>query len=163
MLVLMEQGFGKEEMIRLNWVRCHQQSLFLSDVFDAGGQALNQRYLTRRPTDKAWSTLLFPRESPLVRNFYLWRQALSLLAPRGVASHWLGCFTGKGHKIWGWRLDQQSNCLYKLGGATMDVYLPSTTDGRTRRTHPWSLEQRGVPSAKQGLVCTVSNHGSVRR
>ncbi len=66
-------------------------------------------------------------------------------------------FTGKGHKIWGWRLDQRSN---KLGGTTMNVYLPSTTDGRTRRTHQWSLEQRGVPSAKQGLVCTVSDHDS---
>jgi hypothetical protein len=60
MLVLENHGFSEEELIRLNQVWCHQQVLFLSDVLDASGRALDRRYLRQRPMDKVWSTLLFP-------------------------------------------------------------------------------------------------------
>ncbi len=42
MLALVDQGFSEEELIRLNWVRCHQHVPFVSDVFDASGRALDQ-------------------------------------------------------------------------------------------------------------------------
>ncbi len=41
MLALEGLGFREEELIRLNRVRCHQQVLFLLDVFDASGRALD--------------------------------------------------------------------------------------------------------------------------
>jgi hypothetical protein len=41
MLVLEDHGFSKEELIRHNQVWCHQQVLFLSDVLDACGCALD--------------------------------------------------------------------------------------------------------------------------
>jgi hypothetical protein len=152
MLALIDHGFSKNELIHLNRVRCHQQVLFLSDVFDASGWALDQRYLSRRSTDEVWSTLLFPRESPPYQDIHLWQQALRLLAPRGRASHRLGRFTEKGHKIWEWRLDPECNQLYKTHGSTMDMYLPSNTDGRTRRTSRWSCTQRDVPCVDRGTV-----------
>jgi hypothetical protein len=87
MLTLVDQRFSKEELIRLNQARCHQHVLFVSDVFDASGRALDRGYLTRRPTAEVWSTLLLPRELPPHRDFHLWQRALHFLAPRGRAEH----------------------------------------------------------------------------
>jgi hypothetical protein len=87
MLALVDQGFSEEELICLNWVRCHQHVLFVLDVFDASGRAMDRRYLTWRPTAEVWSTLLFPRESPPHRDFHLWQRALHLLTPWGRAKH----------------------------------------------------------------------------
>jgi hypothetical protein len=36
--------FNEDELVRLNWVRCHQQVLFISDVFDASGRAVDRKY-----------------------------------------------------------------------------------------------------------------------
>jgi hypothetical protein len=99
MLTLVDQGFSEEELIHLNWVRCHQHILFVSDVFDASGRALDWRYLTWWPTAEVWSTLLFPKESPPHWDFHLWQRALHLLAPWGRAEHQLGNLVAKGHKI----------------------------------------------------------------
>ncbi len=41
MLALEDHGFSEDELICLNQFRCHQQVLFLSDVFDASGRALD--------------------------------------------------------------------------------------------------------------------------
>ena len=41
-------GFSERELIRINRVRLHQQVLFVSDVMDAGGRAIDRRYLERR-------------------------------------------------------------------------------------------------------------------
>jgi hypothetical protein len=81
MLALIDHGFSTDELIRLNQVRCHQHVLFVLDVFDASGSALDWRYFTQRRTDKMWSTLLFPQESPPYQDIQLWKQALHLLAP----------------------------------------------------------------------------------
>ena len=37
--------FDKDELLRLNQVWCHQQVLFISDVFDASGRAVDRKYL----------------------------------------------------------------------------------------------------------------------
>jgi hypothetical protein len=160
MLALIDHGFSKNKLIRLNQVRCHQQVLFISDIFDASGRALDQRYLSQRSKDEAWSTLFFPWESPPYRDIRLWQQALRLLAPWGRASHRLGRFTEKGYKIWEWRLNPECNRLYKTHGSTMDMYLLSNTDGCTRWTNRWSCAQRDVPRVDRGTVCTVSDNGS---
>jgi hypothetical protein len=133
MKVFEDHGFSGDDLIRLNRVRCHQQVLYLSDVFDASGRALDRRYLRQRPMDEVWSTLLFPRESPPYRDIHLWQQALHLLAPRGRATHRLGHFKEKGHKIWEWRLNTEQELLYRIRGSTMDTYISSNTEGHTRR------------------------------
>ncbi len=159
MLVLEDHGFSKEELIRLNQVRCYQQVLFLSDVLDTSGRALDRRYLRQRPTDEVWSTLLFPQESPSYQDVHLWQQALHLLAPRDRALHWLGQFKAKGHKIWEWRLDTDQEQLYQIRGPIMDMYMPSDTEGRTRRGNRWYCAQRAIPREDKGIVCSVSEHG----
>ncbi len=123
MLALVDQGFSEEELICLNWVRCHQHVLFVSDVFDASGRALDWRYLTWRPTAEVRSTLLFPRELPPHQNFHLWQRALHLLVPRGRAKHQLGSLVA-GHKIWEWCYDPENSRLYNIRGASMDIYVP---------------------------------------
>ena len=92
--------FNEDEMLRLNRVRCHKQVLFISDVFDASGKAVDRKYLARRPSEEAWSTLIFPQERPPRRDFNLWQRAVLLLAPRGRLDSRLGCLMAKGHKIW---------------------------------------------------------------
>ena len=71
MWALLEEEFSEEDMTHLNRVRCHQQVLYLSDVFDARGVALDQRYLVRRQAGDTWSTLIFPKESPPARDFHV--------------------------------------------------------------------------------------------
>jgi hypothetical protein len=102
MLALVDQGFNEDELICLNWVRCHQHVLFVPDVFDASGRALDQQYLTRRPTSEVWLTPLFARESPPHQDFHLWQRALHLFTPQGRAKPRLGSLIAKGHKIWDW-------------------------------------------------------------
>ena len=36
--------FDKDELLHLNQVWCHQQVLFISDVFDASGRAVDRKY-----------------------------------------------------------------------------------------------------------------------
>ena len=63
--------FDEDELLHLNRVRCHQQVLFISDIFDASGRAVDRKYLEQRPVEEAWSTLIFPQEHPPRRDFNL--------------------------------------------------------------------------------------------
>ena len=56
--------FNDNELIRLNRVRGNQQVLFISDVFNASGRAVDRNYLVQRPAEETWSTLIFPQECP---------------------------------------------------------------------------------------------------
>ncbi len=69
MKVFVECGYTDDELVRLNRVRCNQQVFFYSDIFDAGGSALDRRYLVRRPPGSTWSTLIFPQESPPAKDY----------------------------------------------------------------------------------------------
>jgi hypothetical protein len=100
MLILKETGYLREELVRLNRVRCHQQAIFYSDIFDSRGRSLDRRYRTRRPEGETWFSLIFPVERPPARDFQLWRLALEDIAPRGVPRRWLGSHVGAGHKVW---------------------------------------------------------------
>ncbi len=114
MKVFVECEFTDEELIRLKRVRCNQQVIFYSNVFDAGGSMLDRRYLERRPQGATWSTLIFPQELPPAKDFRLWRQALCLIAPRGRPQQRFGKFVSKGHKIWDWRYDLENFRLYHV-------------------------------------------------
>ncbi len=69
-------NYDTQSLQRLNRVRIHQQVIFLSDVIDASGRALEKKYQYRRPTSKQWTTLIFPKEDPSCSDFRLWRKAL---------------------------------------------------------------------------------------
>jgi hypothetical protein len=155
MKVFVECEFTDEELIRLNQVRCNQQVIFYSDVFDAGGSALDRRYLERRLQGAMWSTLIFPQESPPARDFRLWRQALCLIAPRGRPQQQLGKFVSKGHKIWDWRYDLENSCLYHVRGSVMDIYNPLLVPGHTRRANRWTCARIDQPRQDFGTMCTV--------
>jgi hypothetical protein len=49
---LFRMQFNKNELMRLNTVHLHQQVLFLSDILDARGMAINRKYLEWRPRSK---------------------------------------------------------------------------------------------------------------
>ena len=100
MLCLEEAGYSKDELIRLNRVRCYQQVIFLSDIFGPNGRSIDRRYMVRRPEGDNWSTLIFPKEKPAPRDFILWRSALDDLAPRGLPRNRLGVCVRTSHKIY---------------------------------------------------------------
>jgi hypothetical protein len=47
MLMLENAGYSDNKLTCLNHVRCHQQALFYSDIFDVSGRALDRQYLTK--------------------------------------------------------------------------------------------------------------------
>jgi hypothetical protein len=63
MRAVMEAGYRKEEeLLILNQFRCHKQFLYLSDVLDASGWALDKKYLSRQQPHETWSK--FNRKAP---------------------------------------------------------------------------------------------------
>jgi len=60
-----------DELVRLNWVRLHQQAIFRSDIMDASGRAIDKKYLKEQPIGERWSTIKFPNERPPPRDFKL--------------------------------------------------------------------------------------------
>jgi hypothetical protein len=68
--------FDKDELARLNREHLHQQVLFLLDILDARGMAIDRKYLQRCPQSERWSTITFPLEDPPVRDFKLWEHAI---------------------------------------------------------------------------------------
>ena len=92
MLVLEKEGYSENKLIRLNWVRCHQQVLFYLNIFDAGGRLIDRRYLTKQTSEESWSRLIFPREKLPAHNFRLWKEALGCIAPRGNPQY---CFSNR--------------------------------------------------------------------
>ena len=90
MLALGQLHFSDLEMIRLNCVRLHQQVLFVSDVMDVGGRALDKKYLDKQARGESWSSYQFPTQSVSNKDLRLRRNALHQL--RLVRSTYLGDF-----------------------------------------------------------------------
>jgi hypothetical protein len=138
--------YDEKALIRLNRVRCHQQAIFILDVLDASGKAIDRRYLKRRQKGELWLTLIFPQERPPDKDFKLWENALLCIAPRGRLQDCIGNFVEKGQKIWEWRYDEEEAKLYHLKGAVMDIYTPSLVPGHARqanngREHNWTNQE----------------------
>jgi hypothetical protein len=127
MLILEDADFTDDELIRLNCVRCHQQVIFYSDIFDACSRASDHQYLTKQHSHEAWSWLIFPQDKPPTRDFHLWQQAIETIAPRGRPCFRLGRMVDRGHKLWEWRSDREN--LYHLKGNFMDIYTPIVATG----------------------------------
>ena len=158
---LIQMGCTRKELIRLNRVRLHQQVLFLSDVLDAGGRALDRKYLIRRTPQEKWSSLTFPRECPSNKDFRVWRDTLLQLRPGGRhASSRVTEFTRPGHKVWEWRFDEAGSRLLHMKSHSMDVYVPSQVPGYGRRPNCWT---RSAPHDREveecEVICSVKDVG----
>jgi len=88
-----------QELRQLNRVQMHQQVIFLSDVRDASGRALDKKYLHPRPHGDQWSTLSFPKEDSSDEDFLLWKEALLQIRALEGRLH-LDAYQRIGHKIW---------------------------------------------------------------
>ncbi len=151
-------GFPRADLVCLNRVRLAQQVLFVSDVLDAGGRALDRKYLVRRPQGAKWSTLCFPREIPSSKDFRLWRHALLQLRPGGRHSETrVQEFVQEGHKIWEWRYDKDGQrLLHFTQEGVMDVYIPSQVPGFGRRPNCWTRTMPwNVAREDNGVICSV--------
>jgi hypothetical protein len=147
-----------EELWIINRVRCYQQVLFTSDILDAGGSCLDKKYMKQRPEENLWSTLIFPIKKPTRGQFKLWEQVLLAIPPRGRYGRCLERFLNKGHKIWEWRIDEDSRQLYHIKGQTMDIYIPSAPAPKENRPINWTRLREEVPQEDLGMICSVQNH-----
>jgi hypothetical protein len=134
-----------EELRIINRVCCYQQVLFILDILDAGGNSLDRKYLKQRPEENPWSTLIFPIEKLTQGQFRIWEQLLLTITPRGRYGQRLGRFLNKGHKIWEWRIDEDSRLLFHIKGQTMDIYTPSTPAPETNHHTTWIRWRVEVP------------------
>jgi hypothetical protein len=132
MIAFKAMDYDETALIRLNRVQCHQQVVFILDVLDASGKAIDRRYLTRRQKRETWSILIFPQERPPDKDFRLWENALLCIASRGRLQDRIGDFVEKGHTIWEWRYDEEKAKLYHLKGLVMDIYTPLLVPGHKR-------------------------------
>lgn len=98
-----EAGFSKEECRILSLVRQHQEVIWESDVFDAGGRYLDEKYKQKRRKDEKWSRYLFSEQGISPGHLRLWKMALQQLAPDGRRPSRLGILlyrdtnSGSGH------------------------------------------------------------------
>ena len=155
MVELRRLGVEENELLRLNRVRIHQQVLFLSDVLDARGNAIDKKYLTRRRDEDTWSNFTFPVERPPDKDFRLWNRAIYSLGANWRGRGRMRSFQTPGHKIWDWRYEEHEGKLYHLKGEVMDVYAPSQVPGFANRRNCWSRTRWDIPAEIKGNLCTT--------
>jgi hypothetical protein len=138
MQVVVEAGFiSAQEMKILNCFCCHQEVIYLLDVFDVGGRCLDRRYLDQQKKDEKWLTLIFPQVNPPQGHLQLWRECLYSRAPLGRPTEKVGDFESKEYKIWDWCYDEEASKVYHHKGHVMDIYTPSLVPGYTRCPNCW--------------------------
>ena len=153
MVAFEELHLAEPELIRLNRVRLHQQAIFISDVMDAGGRALDQRYLKKREDGETWSAYQFPKQEVSRKDIRLWREALHQL--RHVRTAPLGDFIAEGHKRWEWRFDEAQNRLLRFHEDGMDIYSPSEVPRYANRPNCWTRSRLDQAPIEVGQLCTV--------
>jgi hypothetical protein len=152
----MEVGFTREdELLALNRFRCHQQVLCLSDVLNAGGRSIDQKYRARRSPTESWSHFIFPTKNPPARHIQLWHQALDAIAPRGWVMQRLRNYRELGHKHMEWFFEEGANEVLYKKGVVMDIYCPLLLANYERRQNHWSLTFRNEPQSDRGIYCSV--------
>jgi hypothetical protein len=154
-------GFTEGELVRLNRVRLYQHVLFVSDVMDAGGRALDRRYTDQRPATEQWTTLLFPLEKPSRADFAPWKA--SLLQVRLVLQYTttrLLHFRTAGHKRWDWGYDEEGGRVFHYtDDGRMDIYTPSLVRGFERRPNCWTRARIGAAVIPCEVLCTMRPAG----
>jgi hypothetical protein len=63
----------------------------------------------------------------------------------------------KGHKIWEWRYDKDTNKVYRLKGMVMDVYEPSLVRNYANRPNCWMRSRIDVPLVDLGEICSMKD------
>jgi hypothetical protein len=121
MAEFLQLEYNMQALRQLNQVRLYQQIIFLLDVMDASGRAIESKYLDERPHNEQWSSLIFPKEMPLRSNFRLWKEAIPQIRAIGSRLH-IGLHLRQGHKIWPWKYDIESLQLFHLKGDSADLY-----------------------------------------
>jgi hypothetical protein len=152
----MEAGFTREEeLLALNRFHCHQQVLYSSNILDARGRLIDQKYRSQRSPNESWSHFIFPTENPPTRHIQLWHQTLESIAPRGWVAQRLRNFRELGHKRMEWFFNEGANEVLHKKGAVMDIYCPSLLENYEHRRNHWSLTFRNVPQSDRGIYCSV--------
>ena len=151
-----EAGFSAEECRIINLVRLHMQVVWESDVFSADGQKIDPTYLRRRQPGEKWSSYLFPRHKVLPYQFNLWLEALEQLAPGGRRPRRMGKIAHEGHKIWNWRLNEETGYLLNQAGPHVEVYQISNPSGRRSRNEKYEYVETVEHSKAEGKICTVA-------
>lgn len=139
-------GIDSAELKRLNKVQMAQQVLFMSDVLDARGTAIDKKYLTPRLPNQQWSSYSLPIERPPKKDFRLWNKALFEVCSSWRGRGRMGRFVQQSHKIWNWRYVEEEQTLYHIQGDTMDVYTALGVPGFENHRNCWSQSQWDVPT-----------------
>ncbi len=151
-------NYSSEDLQQLNRIQVHQEVLFLSNVMDASGRALDRKYLQQRPWEESWSNLSFPIKQPPAKDFKLWRTAIPQIQALGGRLH-LGNYVRQGHKIWVWRYDLENGKLYHCKGNLVDIYELSTFPGARTRANRYLRTRLDQSVSPRGGPCTVEGAG----
>ncbi len=63
--------YNEKSLVCLNRVQYHQQAVFISDILNASGKAIDRRYMMWHQRGEMWSTLIFLQEQPTAQDFKL--------------------------------------------------------------------------------------------
>jgi hypothetical protein len=118
---------------------------------DAGGKAVDGKYLKAREESITWSSLIFPNERPPTKHINLWRAAVHSVKRR------LGKFTAKDYKIWDYRYDEEAGEIYHHKGNVMDIYKRSLVPGYDNRPNCFTRGRINVPLAVRGDICSIKD------
>ena len=154
MAEFIRMDYDTQSLCRLNRVRLHQQVIFLSDVMDVSGRAIESKYLKERPWNERWSTLIFPKEMPSNSDFRLWRTALLQIRALGGRLH-IGAYQRQGHKVWPWMYDIESLQLFHIKEDSVDLYEPALGEGARTRANRYICTEEGTGVAPRGGPCTI--------
>ncbi len=113
MLVLMERGYSRETMRRLNRFRIHLQALFLSDVLTPSGCRIDSAATRQRPPTSRMLALNWQKEEPTAEDMALWKDALEDICPSRRCLNCLGHFVSKSHRIRKWQWCAGTNELLR--------------------------------------------------
>ena len=143
-------AYSEKQKEIINRFRCHQQVLFVSCIMDAGGRAVDPKYLNLRNNSESWSSLIFPNEQPPHKHLKIWKAAV-----HGVIRR-LGRFKSRDHKIWEYRYDEEANeILHLKSTSTMDIYFKSLVPRYNNRPNCYTRGRIDVPLENRGVICSI--------
>ena len=117
---------------------------------DAGGRAVDSKYLYTREETETWSRLIFPNECPPRKHLKLWKAAVYSVARRRQ-----GRFQSKGFKQWDYRYDVGSNEILHHKGQVMDIYSTSLVPRYANRPNCFTRSRIDVTLVERGDICTI--------
>ncbi len=151
MLVLIERGYSRETMRRLNRVRIHLQVLFLLDVLTASGCRIDSAATRQRPPTSRMLTLNLPKEEPTAEDMVLWKNALEDICPSRRRLNRHGHFVSKSHRIQEWRWCAGTNKLLRYPPEQTEMTIYQNTTKKFNRYTKAAAVQR----VTRGEMCSV--------